>query len=251
MKRPFKLYWFYVHALGGLATYAFTPHVTGLENVPRTGAAIIAANHLAVIDDAVIPLVTPRMVHYMAKEEYFTSPGIKGAFKKFFFTSAGCFPVARSGGSKSLGALEHAREILAKGELFGIHPEGTRSPDGRLYKGHTGVARLAYETGAPIIPVGIIGTNIAQPIGSVMPHRHHVEVHFGAPITVSRTDSAHVTHDMLRNVTDRLMKAIGELSGQTYVDEYAQVEKARLRQEHERAAQEAAHRRHAAQHFVE
>lgn len=121
----------------------------GLQNIPRTGGGIIAANHLAVIDDALLPLTCPRMIHFMGKAEYFEGKGIKGKFKKWWFTSVGVFPVDRSGGSKSLGALEHAREIIEEGHLFGIHIEGTRSPDGRLYKGHTGAARLALETGLP------------------------------------------------------------------------------------------------------
>lgn len=243
MKRPFKLYWFYVRTFGPAARKAFTPSVTGLKNVPERGPAIIAANHLAVVDDAIIPLVTPRMVHYMAKEEYFTGKGIKGKIKKFFFTSAGTFPVERSGGAQSAGSLEHAREILEKGEIFGIHPEGTRSPDGRLYRGHTGVARLAYATGAPIIPVGLIGTNIAQPIGAVLPHKHHVEVHFGEPLRVPKTPESEVTYEMLRSLTDEMMGRIRELSGQEYVDVYAQKVKAEIAQQHAAAQKDAADRR--------
>lgn len=132
------LYWFFVKGLGPIAHHRLSPAVSGLNNVPREGGAIIAANHLAVIDDALIPITCPRMVHFMGKAEYFEGKGLKGKFKKWWFTSVGVFPVDRSGGSKSLGALEHAREIIEDGHLFGIHIEGTRSPDGRLYKGHTG-----------------------------------------------------------------------------------------------------------------
>ena len=153
------LYWFFVNGFGFIARHRLGPAVTGLENVPREGGAIIAANHLAVIDDALIPITCPRMVHFMGKAEYFEGKGLKGKFKKWWFTSVGVFPVDRSGGNKSLGALEHAREIIEDGHLFGIHIEGTRSPDGRLYKGHTGAARLALETGCPIIPVAIIGSD--------------------------------------------------------------------------------------------
>ena len=139
------LYWFFVKGLGPIAIHRLGPTAKGLEHIPHEGGAIIAANHLAVIDDALLPLTSPRMIHFMGKAEYFEGKGIKGRFKKWWFTSVGVFPVDRSGGSKSLGALNHAREILEDGHLFGIHIEGTRSPDGRLYKGHTGAARLAYE----------------------------------------------------------------------------------------------------------
>lgn len=244
MKRPFKLYRFWVRTLSPLVTRLFTPTITGVENVPESGPAILAANHLAVIDDGIIPYSVPRMVHFMGKAEYFTGKGIKGAFKKFFFTSAGVFPVDRSGGNSALGGLEAARRILDKGELFGIHPEGTRSPDGRLYRGHTGVARLAYETGAPIIPIAITGTNIAQPIGTVWPRKHHVSIQFGKPIRVPKIASDRLTHEEIRGLTDRLMKEIGQMSGQEYVDEYAQTVKARLRQEQAEKAEQAAQNRH-------
>lgn len=212
--------------------------------MPKTGPAILAANHLAVIDDGIIPYSVPRMVHFMGKEEYFTGKGVKGAFKKFFFTSAGVFPVNRSGGNSALGGLEAALRILDKGELFGIHPEGTRSPDGRLYRGHTGVARLAFETGAPIIPVALKGTNIAQPIGTVWPHRHHVSIQFGKPIAVPHISAGRLTHEEIRSLTDRLMKTIASMSGQQYVDEYSQTVKARLRQQRVRNAERAARNRH-------
>ena len=140
------LYWFFVKGFGWIARRRLGPTVKGLQNIPKHGGAIIAANHLAVIDDALLPITCPRMIHFMGKAEYFEGKGLKGRFKKWWFTSVGVFPVDRSGGSKSLGALNHAREILEDGHLFGIHIEGTRSPDGRLYKGHTGVAKLALET---------------------------------------------------------------------------------------------------------
>ena len=124
------LYWFFVKGFGPIAHHRLSPAVSGLNNVPREGGAIIAANHLAVIDDALIPITCPRMVHFMGKAEYFEGKGLKGKFKKWWFTSVGVFPVDRSGGSKSIGALEHAREIIEDGHLFGIHIEGTRSPDG-------------------------------------------------------------------------------------------------------------------------
>ncbi|KAA8826073.1 1-acyl-sn-glycerol-3-phosphate acyltransferase [Bifidobacterium reuteri] len=223
------LYWFFVKVFGPIARHHLGPTVSGLNNVPRTGGAIIAANHLAVIDDALIPITCPRMVHFMGKAEYFEGKGIKGKFKKWWFTSVGVFPVDRSGGNKSLGALEHAREIIEDGHLFGIHIEGTRSPDGRMYKGHTGVARLALETGCPIVPVALIGSDKLQPIGTTIPKKGKTQVKYGKPIEVSRKAADEITHAELRELTDRVSAAIREMSGQEYVDEYAQKVKAELK----------------------
>ena len=232
------LYWFFVRTLGPIARRRFNPTVEGLENIPRKGGAIIAANHLAVIDDALLPMTCPRMIHFMGKAEYFEGKGIKGRFKKWWFTSVGVFPVDRSGGSKSLGALNHAKEILEDGHLFGIHVEGTRSPDGRLYRGHTGAARLAFETGCPIIPTAIIGSRDLQKPGQVIPNKGKSKVIYGAPIPVERKDAQDVTHEELRELTDGVVRAIAQMSGQEYVDEYAQTVKARMKAEQE--AQSAA-----------
>ena len=225
------LYWFFVNGFGFIARHRLGPAVTGLENVPREGGAIIAANHLAVIDDALIPITCPRMVHFMGKAEYFEGKGLKGKFKKWWFTSVGVFPVDRSGGSKSLGALEHAREIIEDGHLFGIHIEGTRSPDGRLYKGHTGSAKLALETGCPIVPVAIIGSDKLQPVGTVIPKKGKTQVLYGKPIEVHKKAADEITHEDLRSLTDAVSKAIQKMSGQEYVDEYAQKVKARMKEE--------------------
>lgn len=222
------LYWFFVKVFGPIARHHLGPSVSGLNNIPREGGAIIAANHLAVIDDAIIPITCPRMVHFMGKAEYFEGKGIKGKFKKWWFTSVGVFPVDRSGGSKSLGALEHAREIIEDGHLFGIHIEGTRSPDGKLYKGHTGVARLAFETGCPIVPTAIIGSRELQKPGTVIPAKGKTQVIYGKPILVPKRSD--VTHDELRELTDRVTREIQSMSGQEYVDEYAQKVKAQLKQ---------------------
>lgn len=227
------LYWFFVRTLGPIARRRFNPTVEGLENIPRHGGAIIAANHLAVIDDALLPMTCPRMIHFMGKAEYFEGKGVKGKFKKWWFTSVGVFPVDRSGGSKSLGALNHAREILENGHLFGIHVEGTRSPDGRLYRGHTGAARLAFETGCPIVPTAIIGSRDLQKPGQVIPSKGKSTIIYGKPIAVERKNPEDVTHEELRELTDRVVKAIGAMSGQEYVDEYAQTVKARLKAEQE------------------
>lgn len=234
------LYWFFVRTLGPIARRRFNPTVEGLENIPRHGGAIIAANHLAVIDDALLPMTCPRMIHFMGKAEYFEGKGVKGKFKKWWFTSVGVFPVDRSGGSKSLGALNHAREILENGHLFGIHVEGTRSPDGRLYRGHTGAARLALETGCPIVPTAIIGSRDLQKPGQVIPSKGKSTIIYGKPIAVERKNPEDVTHEELRELTDRVVKAIGAMSGQEYVDEYAQTVKARLKAEQEAQMQQNA-----------
>ena len=225
------LYWFFMRTLGPVARHRFKPVAEGLQNSPRTGGGIIAANHLAVIDDALLPLTCPRMIHFMGKAEYFEGKGIKGKFKKWWFTSVGVFPVDRSGGSKSLGALEHAREIIEEGHLFGIHIEGTRSPDGRLYKGHTGAARLALETGCPIIPAAIIGSRELQKPGQVIPGKGHSKVIYGEPIEVEKTPSDEVTHERLRELTDEITRRIQAMSGQEYVPEYAQVVKQQMKEE--------------------
>ena len=216
------LYWFFVKVFGPIAKRRLGPTAKGVANIPRKGGAIIAANHLAVIDDALLPLTCPRMIHFMGKAEYFEGKGLKGKFKKWWFTSVGVFPVDRSGGSKSLGALEHAREIIESGHLFGIHLEGTRSPDGRLYRGHTGAARLALETGCPIVPVAIIGSRELQPAGTVIPHKGKTQVIYGQPIEVRKTAKDDITHEQLRELTDKVMQRIQQMSGQEYVDEYAQ-----------------------------
>ena len=225
------LYWFFVKTFGWIARRRLGPEVVGVHNVPRSGGAIIAANHLAVIDDALIPITCPRMVHFMGKAEYFEGKGVKGKLKKWWFESVGVFPVDRSGGKKSLGALEHAREIIEAGQLFGIHIEGTRSPDGRLYKGHTGVARLALETGCPIVPVAIIGSNVPQPVGTVIPRKGVTQVLYGTPIHVEKKGADEIDHDELRALTDRITDAIRQMSGQTYVNEYAQTVKKRLKEQ--------------------
>ena len=232
------LYWFFVKGFGWAARLRLHPTAKGLENVPREGGGIIAANHLAVIDDALIPITCPRMVHFMGKAEYFEGKGLKGRFKKWWFTSVGVFPVDRSGGSKALGALTHARHIIEEGHLFGIHIEGTRSPDGRLYKGHTGVAKLAFETGCPVVPVAIIGSGDLQPAGTIIPRKGRTQVLYGRPIQVEPKPADQVTHDDLRSLTDRITDAIRRMSGQEYVDEYAQTVKKRLREQAAEAASE-------------
>ena len=196
----------------------FRPKVKGLRNVPGTGPVIIASNHLSFSDSIFMPLVVPRKVTFLAKSEYFTSPGPKGLIKKLTFIALGQVPVDRSGGRRSEAALIAGLKVLAEGKCLGIYPEGTRSPDGRLYKGRTGIARLAIESGAPIIPVAMFNTEKIQPTGTVVPKVMRVEMIFGEPMYFEG-DSTDLLY--LRDVTDKIMLTIQELSGQEYVDTYA------------------------------
>ena len=196
----------------------FRPKVKGLRNVPGTGPVIIASNHLSFSDSIFMPLVVPRKVTFLAKSEYFTSPGPKGLLKKLTFIALGQVPVDRSGGRRSEAALITGLKVLAEGKCLGIYPEGTRSPDGRLYKGRTGIARLAIESGAPIIPVAMFNTEKIQPTGTVVPKVMRVEMIFGEPMYFEG-DSSDLLY--LRDVTDKIMATIQSLSGQEYVDTYA------------------------------
>jgi 1-acyl-sn-glycerol-3-phosphate acyltransferase len=196
----------------------FRPKVKGLRHVPGSGPVIIASNHLSFSDSIFMPLVVPRKVTFLAKSEYFTSPGPKGLLKKLTFIALGQVPVDRSGGRRSEAALITGLKVLAEGKCLGIYPEGTRSPDGRLYKGRTGIARLAIESGAPIIPVAMFNTEKIQPTGTVVPKVMRVEMIFGEPMYFEG-DSTDLQH--LRDVTDKIMQTIQSLSGQEYVDTYA------------------------------
>ena len=196
----------------------FRPKVSGLRHVPQTGSAIIASNHLSFSDSIFMPLVVPRKVTFLAKSEYFTSPGLKGFVKKLTFQALGQVPVDRSGGRRSEAALLTGLRLLSEGACIGIYPEGTRSPDGKLYKGRTGIARMALESGAPVIPVAMLNTAEIQPTGQVVPKVRQVEMRFGEPMTFTG-DSSDVA--VLRQITDEIMKKIQELSGQESVDMYA------------------------------
>ena len=196
----------------------FRPKVKGLRHVPASGPVIIASNHLSFSDSIFMPLVVPRKVTFLAKSEYFTSPGPKGLLKKLTFIALGQVPVDRSGGRRSEAALITGLKVLGEGKCLGIYPEGTRSPDGRLYKGRTGIARLAIESGCPVIPVAMFNTEKIQPTGTVIPKVMRVKMYFGEPMYFEG-DSSDLSY--LRVVTDKIMDAIAELSGQEYVDEYA------------------------------
>ncbi|MBC7464157.1 MAG: 1-acyl-sn-glycerol-3-phosphate acyltransferase [Actinobacteria bacterium] len=203
----------------------FRPKVTGLRHVPATGPVIIASNHLSFSDSVFMPLVVPRKVTFLAKSEYFTSPGPKGLLKKLTFIALGQVPVDRSGGRRSEAALVTGLKVLSEGNCIGIYPEGTRSPDGRLYKGRTGIVRLAIESGAPIVPVAMFDTDKIQPTGKVVPKIMRVKMIFGEPIYMTGDPT---NLQLLRDLTDDLMRKIQQLSGQEYVDIYATRRKAEV-----------------------
>jgi 1-acyl-sn-glycerol-3-phosphate acyltransferase len=196
------------------------PTATGAENVPRTGGVILASNHLSFADSIVIPSVSPRPVHFLAKSDYFTGTGIKGAAQRAWFEGMGMLPVDRDDPQAALGSLEVALEVLNKGEAFGIYPEGTRSRDGRLYRGRTGVAHLALTAGVPVVPVGLRGTAELQPVGSSLPRLAKVTVEFGQPIQVAGRFDGVPLGKARRSLTDEVMEAIAALSGQDVAGVY-------------------------------
>ncbi|MFF9209822.1 MULTISPECIES: lysophospholipid acyltransferase family protein [unclassified Streptomyces] len=213
--------------LGPLLRVLFRPRIEGLEHVPESGAAIVAGNHLSFSDHFLMPAVLKRRITFLAKAEYFTGPGLKGRLTAFFFRSAGQIPVDRSGKEAGQAAIREGLKVLRKGELLGIYPEGTRSHDGRLYKGKVGVAVMALRGGVPVVPCAMIGTFEAQPPGRVVPRIHPVVIRFGAPLDFSRYAGMENEKAILRAVTDEIMYAILSLSEQEYVDEYAAVVKER------------------------
>ncbi|GAA0190564.1 MULTISPECIES: 1-acyl-sn-glycerol-3-phosphate acyltransferase [unclassified Aeromicrobium] len=235
-------YWFLKFlALGPLLKLIFRPWAEGTENVPKDGAVILASNHLSYSDWLFMPLVIPRRVTFVAKAEYFESPGIKGWFQKKFFSGAGQVPIDRSSGSAAAGAIATQLRLLSEGEVCGIYPEGTRSHDGKLYRGRTGVARIALEAGVPVIPLAVINTDVVAPPGKVFGKMARPGVRFGEPLDFSRYEGLEGDRFILRAVTDEIMYEIMRLSGQEYVDLYAQDAKKRDK-ESERAAAKAVER---------
>ncbi|AYN37617.1 1-acyl-sn-glycerol-3-phosphate acyltransferase [Streptomyces albus] len=212
--------------LGPFLRLAFRPRIEGLEHVPEEGAAIVAGNHLSFSDHFVMPAILKRRITFLAKAEYFTGPGLKGRLTAAFFHSVGQIPVDRSGKKAGQAALREGLGVLGKGELLGIYPEGTRSHDGRLYKGKVGVAAMALKAGVPVVPCAMIGTFEAQPPGQRLPSLRRIAIRFGEPLDFSRYAGMEDERVILRAVTDEIMYAILRLSDQEYVDEYAAVVKA-------------------------
>ena len=201
-----------------LGRLIYRPRVEGSDNVPRTGPVIFASNHLSFIDSVAIPVAAPRPVHFLAKASYFEKPA-----SRWFFTAIGAVPVQRGAGQAALDALDQQRMLLDAGLAVALYPEGTRSLDGRLYKGRTGVAFLALTTGAPVVPVGLIGTDKVMPVGAKTPSlRERVTVRFGEPLDLSHHGGA-ASGRARRLATDEIMTAIHALSGQELAGVYNEV----------------------------
>jgi 1-acyl-sn-glycerol-3-phosphate acyltransferase len=231
-------YWVVKAILTPVLRVLFRPWVEGSEHIPQQGAAIFASNHLSFSDSIFLPLVVPRKITFLAKADYFTGKGVKGKLTKGFFAGVGQVPIDRSGGAASERALQTGLRILRDGNLLGLYPEGTRSPDGRLYRGKTGVARMALEAGVPVIPVAMINTDVVQPTGKKIPKLGRVGVRIGKPLDFSRYQGMEGDRFVLRSITDEIMYELMLLSGQEYVDQYATKAKADI-EEARRAAREA------------
>ena len=215
-------YWFMKNiVVGPLLLGVFRPWVVGLENIPKEGGVILASNHLSFIDSVFVPLVVPRRVAFLAKSEYFTGTGLKGWATRQFLTAAGQLPIDRSGGKASGDSLNTGLRVLGAGDVLGIYPEGTRSPDAKLYRGRTGVARMVLEAGVPIIPVAMIDTEKAMPTGTRIPSVRRIGIIIGEPLDFSRFEGMEGDRFVLRSVTDELMYELRRLSAQEYVDVYA------------------------------
>ncbi|MGW5055071.1 lysophospholipid acyltransferase family protein [Actinokineospora sp. NPDC004072] len=196
------------------------PVVTGAELVPEKGPVILAVNHLSVIDSFLVPMMVRRPVSFLAKAEYFQGGSPRKRLVATLFTALGAIPVDRDNSRAALASLDVAGEVLDRGAAFAIHPEGTRSLDGKLHRGRTGVAQLALEHKACVVPVGVIGTDKVLPAGAKFPRRHRPEIRFGAPLYFDRYEGLTNSLPIRRAVTDEIMYAIMELSGQEYVDSY-------------------------------
>ncbi|SDE27329.1 lysophospholipid acyltransferase family protein [Rhodococcus tukisamuensis] len=215
-------YWLFKYVLLGPILYVLgRPTIEGAEHLPTDGPAILASNHQAVVDSFYLPMRSPRRITFLAKSEYFTGAGLKGRFQKWFFSALGQVPIDRTGADAAGDALKAGLQVLADGKLLGIYPEGTRSPDGRLYKGKTGMARMALQAGVPVIPVAMIGTDKLNPIGSRLPRPGKIVIRVGPPLDFSRFNGMGGNRFVERAVTDEVMYTLMKLSGQEYVDVYA------------------------------
>ncbi len=219
-------YWIVKAILTPILRLLFRPWVEGGEHVPADGGAIMASNHLSFSDSIFLPLVVQRRITFLAKADYFTGKGVKGRLTRGFFSGVGQVPIDRSGGAASEAALSTGKRILTEGNLLGLYPEGTRSPDGRLYRGKTGVARMALEAGVPVLPVAMINTDVVQPTGKKIPHLGRVGIRIGRPLDFSRYQGMEGDRFVLRSITDEIMYELMLLSGQEYVDQYATSAKA-------------------------
>lgn len=215
--------------IGPIVKAIWRPWIQGRRNVPQTGGAILASNHLSFADSVFLPLMIDRPVSFLAKSDYFTGRGVKGFFTKLFFKATGMLPIDRSGGKASEAALNTGLRVLGRGDLLGIYPEGTRSPDGTLYRGRTGIARMALEAKVPVLPVVMVDTDTMMPIGQKLPRVVRVGVVIGEPLDFSRFAGMESDRYILRSITDEIMVAIQQLGEQKYEDVYASTVKDRLK----------------------
>jgi 1-acyl-sn-glycerol-3-phosphate acyltransferase len=218
-ERPGPVYTIVRGILRPLVRLVYRPRITGSERVPRRGPVIFASNHLSFVDSIVIPLAAPRPVQFLAKSHYFTGKGPKGWVSRTFFTAIGAVSVERGAGAQAQAALDKGRRILESGSAFALYPEGTRSLDGRLYRGRTGVAWLALTTGAVVVPVGLVGTQEIQPVGAKLPRVRPVSVRFGEPLDLRHHGNA-TSGRARRAASDEVMAAIHALSGQDLAGSY-------------------------------
>ncbi|MBG6191867.1 1-acyl-sn-glycerol-3-phosphate acyltransferase [Arthrobacter sp. CAN_A212] len=214
--------------VGPILGLIFRPWVKGMDNVPADGPAVLVSNHLSFSDSIFLPIAVPRPVIFLAKSEYFTGKGMKGKLTALFFRLSNQLPMDRSGGAASSSSLSAGEAVLNGGGILGIYPEGTRSPDGRLYRGKTGVAKLVLATGVPVIPVAMIGTDKVQPIGRRIPNIRRIGIIVGEPLDFSRYKGLAEDRFVQRSVTDEIMYELMRLSGQEYVDVYASSVKEKL-----------------------
>jgi 1-acyl-sn-glycerol-3-phosphate acyltransferase len=223
-------YWLMKYVvIGPIVKAIWRPWIIGRRNVPPGGAAILASNHLSFVDSVFLPLMIDRPVAFLAKSDYFTGRGIKGWSTRVFFKATGMIPIDRSGGRASEASLNTGLQVLGRGDLLGIYPEGTRSPDGKLYRGRTGIARMALEAHVPVVPLVMVDTDTMMPIGTRLPRIVRVGIVIGEPLDFSRFYGLEGDRYILRSITDEIMVALQRLGEQEYEDVYASTVKDRLK----------------------
>jgi len=234
-------YWLMKYVvIGPIVKAIWRPWIVGRRNIPAEGAAILASNHLSVMDSVFLPLMIDRPVSFLAKSDYFTGKGFKGWATRMFMKATGQIPIDRSGGKASEASLNTGLQVLGRGDLLGIYPEGTRSPDGKLYRGRTGLARMALEAHVPVVPVVMVDTDTMLPIGTTIPRIVRVGIVIGEPLDFSRFQGMEGDRYILRSVTDEIMVALQRLGEQEYEDVYASTVKDRLTKPVEKAVEKPA-----------
>ena len=214
-----RTYWWLKHVFIGPLLWVYNrPYTRGLDKIPKEGPVILASNHLAVMDSFYLPLVVHRQIVFLAKKEYFTAPGVVGAIQRWFFTSTNQVPIDRGDKDSQTAALDTALEVLGKGDVIGMYPEGTRSPDGRLYRGKTGLARVALEANAPVYPVVMVNTEKINPIGSWIPRPYRCGVYIGDEINPDNFRDRGDSYEQARAMTDAIMDSLAKMSGQQRVE---------------------------------